>query len=546
MAEIQNKKIPLFLVTGLLFLAAISAAWTLGVRPLNNHECFVSVTSREMLQSGDWIMPTFNGQRRLQKTPLSYWLVVLLAKSAGRVDEFTSRLPSAVSAVLSVAAILFFVSRVLSFRTAMVSAAVWVTSLAYIRYAHNARPEMLMTLFIIICFLSFYAALVAPTRKEQVVYMLVFWVSFGVANLAKGPAPIPLVLFPLSVYVLVRKQWRIIPKLLPLAGTLIFLAILLPWVLAVAQRVNWDLVLWKNEYFDRFFGDYASGNKAFYYYLPVMFMFVAPYCAFLPIALAAPFYKVWENKRPFVQFLWICFIAGFAFITISRGKRQHYILPYMAVMAILIGILIEDMVFVRKAFNARFVKDILRAHVIVALIAAVGLPFYIACAYPELLKASVSVAVLLAAVAVIITVLFAKGRTIAGCSAAFTGIVVLVALAYSVLVNPANYNEPSRQFTLAVAEMVPPSDKLVAFRVASARFVHYSGRIVPEIQDVGELENLYQQGCWIAAFGKDVNDLAANNRFEVAYSQAKAERFRSEDVGASLFHKSSQLQSPQQ
>ena len=89
---------------GVMLLSAVSASWTLSSRPLNNHECFVSVTAREMLESGNWVMPTCNGENRLQKTPLSYWLVAGLAKITGRVDEFTTRLPSAVFAVLSAAA----------------------------------------------------------------------------------------------------------------------------------------------------------------------------------------------------------------------------------------------------------------------------------------------------------------------------------------------------------------------------------------------------------------------------------------------------------
>jgi hypothetical protein len=142
-----------FLTFSVLLLSAVTGSWTLSERPLNNHECFVSVTSREMLENNDWIMPTFNGEPRLQKTPLSYWLVAGLAKITGKVDEFTTRLPSAVFAVCSAVAILYFVNHWLSFRTAVLSAAVWATSLGYIRYSHNARPEMVITFFIVLCFL---------------------------------------------------------------------------------------------------------------------------------------------------------------------------------------------------------------------------------------------------------------------------------------------------------------------------------------------------------------------------------------------------------
>ena len=89
-----------------------------------------------------------------------------------------------------------------------------------------------------LCFLTFYSAVSAKSRKRQIIYMLVFWISFGLANLAKGPAPLPLVLVPLFFYVAVFRRWKQIPKLLPIIGVVIFLAIVLPWPLAIASRLN--------------------------------------------------------------------------------------------------------------------------------------------------------------------------------------------------------------------------------------------------------------------------------------------------------------------
>jgi 4-amino-4-deoxy-L-arabinose transferase-like glycosyltransferase len=100
---------------GVVFLvvAAVSiltAFWAITDRPLGGHEAYVAVTARQMVNSGDWLIPYFNGEPRLQKTPLGYWLVAAAAKAAGGVNDFVVRLPSAVLAVLSAIAILYFVS----------------------------------------------------------------------------------------------------------------------------------------------------------------------------------------------------------------------------------------------------------------------------------------------------------------------------------------------------------------------------------------------------------------------------------------------------
>jgi len=532
------KRTKALIICGVLVLSVVSASWTLSGRPLNNHECFVSITAREMLESGDWIWPTCNGEPRLQKTPLSYWLVAGLAQITGRVDEFTTRLPSVIFGVLSVATILYFVSQWLSVRIAVISAAVWATSLGYIRYCHNARPEMALTFFISLCFLSFYSAVTAKGRDKQVVYMLVFWISFALANLAKGPAPLPLVLIPLFFYVVIFRQWRKLFNWVSVTGLIIFLAIVSPWPLAIADKLNWNLALWRQEFVDRFFGDYASGSKVFYYYLPKMFMFMLPWVAFLPMALAAPFYKVWNKKRAVMQFLWLWFVVGLVFLTITGGKRQHYILPLMPAMVILIGILMEDMVFVQKAYTWKYARDVLRNHIVVVIAGVVAGLVYVAKARPQLLGGTIILGIMTIAIAAVIVILFSRRKPAFACGAVFVGIIALVMVAYVIFINPLNYNRPSKQFTRIVVEKVPTSEKLIAYKSASTRFIHYFGGRVPEIETKSETYRLYSEGCWVVAFGRYLDELLQNGGFEIVYIQKNAERHKGNIVGGALLHKS--------
>jgi 4-amino-4-deoxy-L-arabinose transferase-like glycosyltransferase len=491
-----------------------------------------------MVESGDWVWPTCNGESRLQKTPLSYWLVAGLSKITGGVDEFAARLPSAIFAVLSVAAILYFVNEWLSFRTAVIAGCVWATSVGFISYAHSARPEMALTFFVLLCFLSFYSAITEKSKIKQAVYMLIFWASFALGNLAKGPAPLPLVLLPLCFYVSIFRQWKKLFTWSSAAGLIIFLVVVLPWPLEIAHRLNWDLSLWKREFVDRFFGDYASGDKPFYYYLPKMFLFILPWAAFLPMAAAAPFFKVWTNKRPVMLFLWMLFVVDLAFLTLSAGKRQHYILPVMPAMAILIGILVEDMAFVQKAYTQKYAKDVLRIHIAVIVAGVIAWAVYVMKTNRQSLVGTIIIGSTAIAAAAIIAVFFAKRKSAFACGVLFAGIVVLVMIAYVFFVNPLNYNEPSRQFTQTVAEKVPDSEKLVAYKSASTRFIHYFGRRVPEITTVAETDRLYNEGYWVVAFGVYLDELLEKGQFEIVYMQEDVERHKGKAVDGALFHKS--------
>ena len=91
-----------------LLAAAMSGGWCLSAKHMGDHESFVSITAREMTQRGDWIVPYCNGQIRLQKTPLNYWLTAIMGKLTGEIDEFSVRFVSTAAGMLSIIAILYF------------------------------------------------------------------------------------------------------------------------------------------------------------------------------------------------------------------------------------------------------------------------------------------------------------------------------------------------------------------------------------------------------------------------------------------------------
>lgn len=80
----------------LVLLALLLPALLLGLadRPVYKiQEVRIAETAREMLASGDWVVPRYNGELRLQKPPLPYWITAGSYQLLG-VSAFSTRLPA--------------------------------------------------------------------------------------------------------------------------------------------------------------------------------------------------------------------------------------------------------------------------------------------------------------------------------------------------------------------------------------------------------------------------------------------------------------------
>src|SRR3954464_9483067 len=80
----------------------ILGTWTLPL--IDRDEPRFAEASREMIEGGNYIVPYFNNQLRLDKPPLTYWAQVASYRILGE-NDFAARFPSAIAAALTVLAI---------------------------------------------------------------------------------------------------------------------------------------------------------------------------------------------------------------------------------------------------------------------------------------------------------------------------------------------------------------------------------------------------------------------------------------------------------
>jgi len=202
----------------IVLVTSVLVFWRLGATALDGHEAYIAVTARNMADPeywlnpavaegpvppkttmNHWLVPVFNGEPRLVKTPLAYWYVAGMLKLGLPANEFTARLPSAIASVLLAVVILALGRSMFSPRAALLGVLMLGTSLAFVSWGRNARADMQMTLWMSVAMACVYWAWGQSEKRKRHLLLLVAWSALGLANLAKQMVPL-FMLLPIGLY----------------------------------------------------------------------------------------------------------------------------------------------------------------------------------------------------------------------------------------------------------------------------------------------------------------------------------------------------------
>lgn len=99
--------------------------------------------AKEMLEAGQWVVPTFDGELRTHKPILIYWCQITAYKIFG-VNEFAARLPSALASILTVLCVYWIGRRLASEQVAVWSAVALSTMILFVMAGRAATPDSLL------------------------------------------------------------------------------------------------------------------------------------------------------------------------------------------------------------------------------------------------------------------------------------------------------------------------------------------------------------------------------------------------------------------
>ena len=303
-------------------------------------EAIFAQTSKEMLETGDWITPHYNGKPRYDKPILIYWLIATNYKIFG-INEFSVRLPSALAGALLCLVLYTFLKYLKNEIQALYAVISFAFTLYYFVYSYAGVTDMVLILFITLSLFSFYLTL---EKNKKFLYGAYAFSAF--AFLTKGligilfPFVIPVIyiffknlLNKKNLKLTLSESFKELKIIISVKCLLVFLLISMPWYLAetIIRGKEFIYEFFIKHHFLRYTKVIAGEKSPFYFFIPVLIIGMFPWIAFLFDGLK----NFKKDSLYLFSFIWFLFI--FIFFSFSETKLPNYILPSIPAICILIS-----------------------------------------------------------------------------------------------------------------------------------------------------------------------------------------------------------------
>jgi len=233
-----------------------------------------------MLETGNYIVPQVGGSTYYRKPPLVNWLVAASFKFFDVRNEWTARLPSALSVLALAIAFVTVARATLCARGSIIAATIWLTNIGIIEKGRLIEIEALYVSLCglaIIFWLSFFLQ-----RKSLWLIWLPASIFLGLSLLAKGPTTL-IFFYAIVIAVLAYwKEWRVLVHPAHFVGLVVMIGIAAAWAIPFLHSTTSQVAIdkWSGQYTGRlkgvdfnFFDWIQNVPRALLYFLPWLLLF---------------------------------------------------------------------------------------------------------------------------------------------------------------------------------------------------------------------------------------------------------------------------------
>lgn len=330
------------LVSILLLLCLTLFFFRLGARPLwNPDEGKHASTTKDMVLSGDWVTPTYNGKNFYDKPILYNWLAAISFTVFG-FTEFAARLPAALLGLGGVIITYLLGRKMFGAMAGFLGGVILATSPEYVILSRVVVHDISLAFFVTLSLYFFYLGFASAGHRR--IYFLLCYASSGFAVLAKGPIGAALPGLIIGLFLMLKGRLRFLKDMQLGWGTLVFLIVAAPWYILISLK-NSDYAgyFFLQQNLQNFLSSEIGHPEPFYYYIPILLGGFFPWSFFLPLALTRTLGVRLKAMDDGSLFLVIWLGAVFLFFSIASSKLPTYILPSFPAAALLVGVLWHDL-----------------------------------------------------------------------------------------------------------------------------------------------------------------------------------------------------------
>jgi 4-amino-4-deoxy-L-arabinose transferase-like glycosyltransferase len=325
-----------------LFSLLLSASGLAGLPPVDRDEARFVQSTKQMVETGNYIDIRLQEATRYKKPVGIYWLqsaAVALSGQGAEAPIWVYRLVSALGVALAVVAVAWTGTNLFGgaagVAAGLIMAAIFAT-------AFEGRIAKTDAVLLACCTLAqgALAQIYAATRKNEPVdgrLAWLFWIAQGAGILIKGPiTPLISALTVLVLFVFERDgQW--LKKLKPARGLVVVALIVLPWLALITWKSGG--VFWQEAVGKDMLGKVAQGEESHGappgFYVLTYSLFMWPFGLIAVGAGLQALNHLRDDIR--VRFCVAWYIPFWLLFELIPTKLPHYVLPAYPGLALLVG-----------------------------------------------------------------------------------------------------------------------------------------------------------------------------------------------------------------
>jgi 4-amino-4-deoxy-L-arabinose transferase-like glycosyltransferase len=363
----------------LLLAAAFIYLPFLGFHVWDGNEPLRVIIAKEMLKTGDWIIPMLHGEPYFTKPPMMNWLIAGSGGLFGAVNEWTSRIPSVCMVFAASLSIYFLTRKWLSREGRLFAAIATLSMIGLIKKGRTAEIDSLFIFFIVIILLVWLNGYV---RQWKPVLLWSIALSLaGLGFLTKGPQVIAYFYLTVFAYLFYRKNLSFFFSKSHLFGLLFFVLILVVYTSSILQYVTLEkyMQMWFYQITDR-----AESKTSFSFFEHLVSYPIEGILSFMPwMLMTIPILYSGDIRRyakdlfgnELFVFSLVMIAVNFPLYWLLPNARFRYYLPAGPFVAIGLAFLFETYLKRAKENPAieRFFRVILAFCSAAALISSLGI-----------------------------------------------------------------------------------------------------------------------------------------------------------------------------